>query len=131
MGMVGEACLPSSAYYPRMPDYTLYSGVNVCWSEHSNLPFVCGFMSLDYGLGNITTTTNHIKIEPAHDKPYNKTCANSEDSDLPTHPCSLIRVFADCLCFLQPPGYSQMDKREPLPYWFDVQIDLSITQVLW
>ena len=33
--MVGEACLPSNAYYPRTPDYTLYSGVHVCWSEYS------------------------------------------------------------------------------------------------
>ena len=55
--MVGEACLPSNAYYPRTPDYTLYSGVHVCWSEHSDLSFVYGFMSLDYGLGTMTTTT--------------------------------------------------------------------------
>ena len=41
--MVGEACLPSNAYYPRTPDYALYSGVHVCWSEHSDSPFVCGF----------------------------------------------------------------------------------------
>ena len=40
MGMVGKACLPSSAYYPRTSNYTLYSG----------------FMSLDYGLGTMTTT---------------------------------------------------------------------------
>ena len=26
MGMVGEACLPSNAYYPRMPDYTFILG---------------------------------------------------------------------------------------------------------
>ena len=36
MGMVGEVCLPSNAYYPRTPDYTLYSVVHVCWSEHSD-----------------------------------------------------------------------------------------------
>ena len=36
MGMVGEACLPSNAYYPRTPNYTLYSEVHVCWSEHSD-----------------------------------------------------------------------------------------------
>ena len=30
MDMVGEACLPSNGYYPRTPDYTLYSGVHVC-----------------------------------------------------------------------------------------------------
>ena len=55
--MVGEACLPSNAYYPRTPDYTLYSGVRVCWSEHSDLSFLYGFMSLDYGLGTMTATT--------------------------------------------------------------------------
>ena len=55
--MVGETCLPSNAYYPRTPDYTLYSGVHVCWSEHSDSSFVYGFMSLDYGLGTMTTTT--------------------------------------------------------------------------
>ena len=55
--MVGEACLPSNAYYPWTPDYTLYSGVHVCWSEHSDLSFVYGFMSLDYGLGTMTATT--------------------------------------------------------------------------
>ena len=48
--MVGEACLPSNAYYPRTPDYTLYSGVHVCWSEHSDSSFVYGFMNLNYGL---------------------------------------------------------------------------------
>ena len=62
MGMVGEACLPSNAYYPRTPDYTLYSGVHVCWSEHSDSSFVYGFMSLDYGLGTMTATTS-MKIQ--------------------------------------------------------------------
>ena len=55
--MVGEACLPSNAYYPWMPDYTLYSGVHVCWSEHSDWSFIYGFMSLDDGLGTMTATT--------------------------------------------------------------------------
>ena len=54
MGMVGEACLPSNAYYPRTPDYTLCSGVHVC---HSDSSFVYGFMSLDYGFGTMTATT--------------------------------------------------------------------------
>ena len=58
MGMVGEACLPSNANYPRTPDYTLYSGVHVCWSDHSDSSFVYGFMSLDYGLGTMTATTS-------------------------------------------------------------------------
>ena len=61
--MVGEACLPSNAYYPRTPDYTLCSGVHVCWSEHSNSSFVYGFMSLDYGFGTMTGTTCNIIFE--------------------------------------------------------------------
>ena len=55
--MVCEACLPNNAYYPRTPDYTLCSGVHVCWSEHSDSSFVYGFMCLDYGFGTITATT--------------------------------------------------------------------------
>ena len=58
LGMVGEACLPINASYPRTPDYTLYSGVHVCWSEHSDSSFVYGFMSLIYGLDTMTTTTS-------------------------------------------------------------------------
>ena len=57
VGMVGEACLPSNAYYPRTPDYTLYSGVHVCWSEHSDSSFVYGLVRLIYGSGTMTTTT--------------------------------------------------------------------------
>ena len=60
--MVGEACLPSNAYYPRTPDYILYSGVHVCLYEHSDSSFVYGFMSLDYGLGTMTTTT--LRVAP-------------------------------------------------------------------
>ena len=58
LGMVGEACLPSNAYYLRTPDYILCSGVHVCWSEHSDSPFVYGFMSLDYSFGTMTATTS-------------------------------------------------------------------------
>ena len=61
--MVGEACLPSNAYYPRTPDYTLCSGVHVCWSEHSDSSFVYGFMILDYGFGTMTATT-YVKSSP-------------------------------------------------------------------
>ena len=57
MGIVGEACLPSNAYYPRTPDNTLYSGIHVCWSEHSDSSFVHEFMSLDYGLDTMTAST--------------------------------------------------------------------------
>ena len=59
--MVGEVCLPSNAYYPLTPDYTLYSGVHVCWSEHSDSSFVYGLIRLIYGLGTLTITTT---VEP-------------------------------------------------------------------
>ena len=64
--------------------------------------------------------------EPAHDKTYNKTCATSKNSDQPAHQHSLIRVFADHISFLQPTGYPKRNKHEPLPYWVDVQTDLSL-----
>ena len=61
MGMVGKTCLPSNAYYPQAPDYTLYSGVHIYWSEHSDSSFIYGFMSLNYCLGTMTATTFIIK----------------------------------------------------------------------
>ena len=39
---------------------------------------------------------------PAHNKTYNVACAISEDTDQPAHPRSLIIVFADRMCLLQP-----------------------------
>ena len=56
--MVGEACSPSNAYYPRTHDCNRISGVHVCSSEHSDWSFVYGFMSLDYSLGTMTATTS-------------------------------------------------------------------------
>ena len=65
--------------------------------------------------------------DPAHDKTYNKACAISADSDQPAHPRSLIRAFAERMRLLQPLGYPKRDKREPLPYWMDIQADLSLS----
>ena len=48
IGMMGEACYPSNAYYS--------SGVYVCWFDHSDLSFGNGFMTSDYGLGSLTST---------------------------------------------------------------------------
>ena len=41
-------------------------------------------------------------------------------------PRRLVRVFADRMCLVQPPGYPKRDEREPLPYLVDVQADLSL-----
>ena len=51
-------------------------------------------------------------FESVHDKTYNKTCATSKVSDQSAQTRSLIRVFADRLCLLQPPGDPRRDKRE-------------------
>ena len=66
--MVDEAYFPSNAYYPRTPDNTLYSGVHVCWSEHSDLSFDYEFMSLGYGLGTMTANTFYIRHQILHKK---------------------------------------------------------------
>ena len=52
--------------------------------------------------------------------------ATSKDSDQTAHPRSLIRVFADRTCLLQPPRYPTRNKGEHLTHWVDGQLDLSI-----
>ena len=81
--MVGEACLPSNAYYPRTPDYTLCSGVHVCWSEHSDSSFVYGFMILDYGFGTMTATTLIPVLSPGSYHKYKHYNSISGDWDIP------------------------------------------------
>ena len=53
-------------------------------------------------------------------------CAIDDDSDQPAHPRSLTRVFTDRMYLLQPLGYPKTDKREPLPYWVNVQAYLCL-----
>ena len=36
------------------------------------------------------------------------------------------RDLADCMCLLQPLGYSERNKQEPSPYWVDIKADLSL-----
>ena len=112
-----------------------WAGIRTCeWDAQPTAPWslahfltCCKYsrpLSLVYNPYIFPHNTAHI-YEPAHDKAYNKTCVTSKDSDQPAHPHSLIRVFADCMCLLQPPGYLKRDKGEPLSYWVDVQADLS------
>ena len=61
-------------------------------------------------------------FEPAHNKTYNKTCVTSKDPDQTAQLCSLIRVFTDHVCLLQPPGYPKRDQIEPLTYWVDYKL---------
>ena len=73
-------------------------------------------------------TSTKVIFEQVHNKTCNKTCAASEGSDQPADQRNLIRIFADRMCRLQPPGYPKRDKREPLPHWVAVQAYLSL---LW
>ena len=68
---------------------------------------------------------NILIFEHAHDKTYNKTCATSENSDQHAHLCSLIRVFADSICLLQPPGYPKTDNNIILAILGDA-LDLNL-----
>ena len=61
--------------------------------------------------------------EPTHKKTYNKTCVSSKDR---FNLCSLVRVFIDHMCLLQPPGYPERNKRESLLFRVDVQADASL-----
>ena len=87
---------------------------------HFALMSLCSLQKTTVSQATIKLTRVNIVeieiIEPAHDKINNKTCANSEDSDQPAHPRSLIRVFADRTCLLQHPSNPKRDGREPLPY---------------
>ena len=58
--------------------------------------------------------------EPAHDKFTIKVVGPAKT------PLSLVTVFADRMRFLQPSAYPKRDKREPLPYWVDVQADVCL-----
>ena len=76
-----------------------------------------------------TVITSNTKVinKPAHDKTYNKTCATSEDSDQPAHPRSLIRVFAERMCLLQPLDYKIEINENPCHIgWMYVQVYLSL-----
>ena len=68
------------------------------------------FFSLGEAHADDPSYVLHYNIEPAHNKTYNKTCATSEDSDQPAHLRSLIEVFAERMCLLQPQGYSKRNK---------------------
>ena len=78
-----------------------------------------------YSLGKIRKYFRMVSAE-IFTQTYNKTCATSKDSDQPAHQRSLIRVFADGMCLLQPQDYPKKDKWEPMPYWVDVQADESL-----
>ena len=57
-GFIKGACSDES--WNEFKSACMFSGVHVCWSEHSDSSFVYGFISLDYGLGTMTTTASNI-----------------------------------------------------------------------
>ena len=92
------------------------------------------WISILTGVCNKTSLENSVdtdQMPPNRITMSQKTCAIIENSGQPAHSRSLIRVFADRVCVLQPPSYPQRDKREPLPGectgWSE---SLLVTQVL-
>ena len=76
--MVGDACLPSNAYFPWTPDYTLSFRVHVCSSEHPSLLYGLGTLTTDFVLNTKQETLNVFRI------PY--ICASCPD-------CKLSHVY--------------------------------------
>ena len=70
------------------------------------------------------TSNEYPQHVPVHNKTYNKICVTSEDR--PACASAESDQSPDCMCLLQPLGYPKKNKREPLPYWVDVQDDLSL-----
>ena len=52
------------------------------------------------------------KNEPPHDKTNKVACAPSEDSDMPGHPPSLIRVFACAQWLAKDPSFLHADSKD-------------------
>ena len=73
-----------------------------------------------------TMQTCQIKFEPAHDKPYCKTCVTSRDSDQPVHPSGLARALV--YPFLNSLGAVEdaCDQRRLWSDCADTQADLSL-----
>ena len=59
-----------------------------------------------------TILSPNITNEPPHDKTNIMTCAPSEDSDLPVHPPSLIRVFVCAQWVANDPSFLHVDSED-------------------
>ena len=78
-----------------------------CWFESPSDSHVKRYVFTICGIYQPQISEIKTKWSSAH-KTYSKTCATSKDSDQPAHPRSLIRVFVDRMCLLQPPHYENM-----------------------
>ena len=116
-----------------------FTYIKIDTNAHSYLAFVYGrqFSTFDgtrtlyprrhiYVIIMFSVSFTYMQFESAHEETYNKTYATSEDSDQTAHPRSLIRVFSDRMCLLQPTCYPKIDERKLLPYTVDVQTDLNL-----
>ena len=66
------------------------------------------------------------KNEPGHDK-TTISLVQLAKTQISLHICAVwSESSADRMCLLQPPDYPKRDKCEPLPYWVNVQADLSL-----
>ena len=54
---------------------------------------VVSFEQLGPGCYRVIDYYGEVKYEPEHDKPYNKICVTSKDSDELVHPHSMTRVL--------------------------------------
>ena len=105
-------------FFPKKQDLTFHANcLQICIKHHILFPGKNKKNISKCRLLKILPRVLSIKAyETMHDKTHNKTCGTSKDSDQPAHPRSLIRISADSMCLLLPPGCPKRDKQEPLPY---------------
>ena len=79
------------------------------------------------GLNTINTraSMHSLHIRQCMTKPALSLVQTAKNQNsLHIHP--VLSVFTDLMCLIQLLGYPTRDKWEPLPYWVDVQADLSL-----
>ena len=96
---------------------SIQSCAEFCLQRESNRE-ICGNCSATWMLQSQTAMRRCAK-----DRTYNKTGATGEDSGQPVHLHSLISVFADRMCLLQPPDYPKGDINEnPCYTWLKYRL---------
>ena len=116
-----------SARWARFVQFEQRNRIISCRSQ--NKQTCCGY-SLESPIPvEVILILHKIIIEPPHDKTNKMVCADSEDSDQPWHPPSLIRVFSVRMKKAWVISYLLSARRRPWSDWLDAQADLILRWV--
>ena len=125
MSQINKNCLPS---IPHLQTWHLFFSV-IFWqcSYFSTKTYVVG-THYKHIIVALLMSNHNIWVCARQNLQWDVWQAKTDQS---AHPRSLMGVFADRMCLLQPPGYSKRNKREVLPYWVNLQADLSLCWSHW